>query len=601
MFMYILTPYGVSSDDGMDMDDCGNPQGNGKNNGSEYVNDWILVGFTSSDGSTLNCSSSTTSSNRYTSGEGQGGAGFYEEEECSCYDCEGDDKICIDGYCLPCGEHTQYCCAASPPNNGCKGDLVCDKNVYDGLYGAVGKCVKECLVPPIPDTIPTCECDKSTKAPHCPCSKTPTPPECPSNCGAEGESCCNGLCDNALTCKDGICVKDCAPLGTSCGIFGNNDACGCCDYKNDSSITDNVQCFDNTCCLSKPGDVGCGDGSPSGEDNLKCCGNLECNKDTCCVPRGSTGCSLDGDCCSENNKCEKGTCCNDAIAGPCGGNDEACCGRRTCSALGTITDITDDKCCGLVGETDCQDNHDLCCGDMLCGLDVLDANGELGSDGKRDKCCVASGFTGCNIGNPPGENQCCDPNDFCNEDGKCVQCLQPTDTGCVAGDDSSCCGKDLVCESGAGDGANFSENKCRVALGGDGCNVGIPVYSEIVGEPSICLDADNGTTCQGGQCCLPTASDLSCGKNSDNPRTCCDKRASCFMDKCCFLRLGTICTGEEECCGNRGCDGRCCLKEYARCSDSKDCCNNGDGDAGLTCRMGRSGEVSESNQLCRPA
>jgi hypothetical protein len=53
MFMYILTPYGVSSDDGMDMDDCGNPQGNGKNNGSEYVNDWILVGLTSSGGSTL--------------------------------------------------------------------------------------------------------------------------------------------------------------------------------------------------------------------------------------------------------------------------------------------------------------------------------------------------------------------------------------------------------------------------------------------------------------------------------------------------------------------------------------------------------------------
>ncbi len=565
------------------------------------------------------------------SGIGQGNSDQVTDvnEDCGCYDCEGDDKVCVDGHCLPCGKHTQHCCDLGAPSE-CEDNLVCANSGY-----ADGKCVIECLVQtPATDRQPDCDCSTSSTVEACPpCDETAPLPilQCPP-CGGLNEDCCDDFaCRDNLICENAKCipkVEQCAPVGNDCGVYLEDDSfCGCCNSTQNGQLENvtivdggqEIKCAMNTCCLSNIGDVGCNESNPN-----SCCGDLVCGKaaesnaatsnvidpdikfDTCCLPNGKKTCSDLRDCCGSAD-CSNGICCNKGF-GECNANDgdNQCCGERTCIDPDEVTDsnTSDNICCALLEDGGmCDGNDEKCCGDLLCGLrNVVDKDNEIP---QQDICCVPS-WSPDLVTDPPGHepkctpgklplnkvldsslytledaNECCDANAFCDPHGKCVTCLGVAGRGCTSNDDA-CCGENLRC-------SHDGNKKCCVNNGRSGCNIGFG------DNESLCCNSIN--VCDDGRCCIETGlippdkgrlEDRAEGCGSSD-FVCCDDDAVCFDKRCCLPpRMG--CNADEQCCGKeseRKCKmsddetradpypGTCCVKDFGRCRGAIDCCTDG--------------------------
>ena len=121
------------------------------------------------------------------------------------------------------------------------------------------------------------------------------------NCIPEGKRCgggkrrrpCKKCCTkNVITDQNGKRRCSCVRLGNGC--------------SNDSQCCEGI-CDSSTCQLSDPVCVSLGDACAAGD--TCCAGVCDSERDACCIATGSTGCTVNADCCDPNaGGCINGIC-----------------------------------------------------------------------------------------------------------------------------------------------------------------------------------------------------------------------------------------------------------------------------------------------------
>lgn len=131
----------------------------------------------------------------------------------------------------------------------------------------------------------------------------------------------------SATAAQDVTAENCIPEGKRCGSGGRRRPCKkCCTgnvirdqngkrrcscvrlgdgCSNDSQCCEGV-CDSGTCQLSGPTCIALQAACATGD--TCCAGTCDATLDVCCIETGSTGCTVDADCCGPNTGCFNGTC-----------------------------------------------------------------------------------------------------------------------------------------------------------------------------------------------------------------------------------------------------------------------------------------------------
>ncbi len=431
-------------------------------------------------------------------------------------------------------------------------------------------------------------------------------------CADDGNVCTNDVCNgsgscthpnNTLPCDDTVaCTQNDTCSGGTCngtpnnGLCADNNVCtddictggvGCSNPNNTASCTDDLYCN---------GADTCSGGTCSVHAGNPCSGGAECN-DICneaadnCYTTNGTGCTDDGNVCT-NDVCNgSGSCTHPNNTLPCD-DTVACTQNDTCSG-GT--------CNGTPNNGLCADNNvctdDICTGGVGCSnpnntascTDSLYCNG-------TDTCSGGSCST--HAGDPcPGPDG----------DGNCSESCNETADNCTAADlNGSVCTDSLYCNgTDTCSGGSCSTHAGDPCPGPDGdgncsesCNETADNCTAADLNGSICTDSlyCNGTdTCSGGSCSSHAGNPCTGGSECNN--TCNESADNCFTSN------GTACTDDSNVCTNDVCNGSgSCThpNNTASCTDGL-YCNGTDTCSGGTCSV-HSGDPctggAECNNTC---
>jgi len=430
--------------------------------------------------------------------------------------CMSDGTVC-DNTAI-CGDGTSGLCYDSTSQTCMSDGTLCDNNAVCGsecidLTKYVCVNGKACTI--------NSSCKDSAGNPVCidPTTQTcmPDGTVCDNNavCGTGDSQFCidtskytcinGGTCLNANVCKDSsgnpVCInpktQTCMPDGTVCetnAVCGTGDDAVCMDVSK-YFCYDDQECSLLNYCLDSKGNPVCMD--PSTQT---------------CINDG-TVCDISAVCGTGNNRF-----CYDTTKYDCINN-------KTCDISAVCVGSSGNKVCYDPSSQTCLSNGIVCNNNSVCGT------------GDSAVCIDTSKYT-CISGQPclndylcgDSPNQvCCDNDQQCSSDGKCVTCA------------TDLCGGSTCCASG---------QDCINSVCCEGC-----------GDPKAC--------CADGQSCLTLAdkSTVCCDTGKICGDVCCD--GACCNGVCC--KSGESCVNGICCPSANTCGGECCGTEC--CGDV--CCGNG--------------------------
>ncbi len=490
--------------------------------------------------------------------DGTGSCG-HPANSASCDDglyCNGSDT-CSGGVCNHSGD---------PCLTGSECDNVCD-DMVDNCHAAIGTgCTDD------GNLCTDDQCDGAGACGH----------------PANSASCDDGLfCNGTDSCSGGTCsvhVGDPCLTGPECANVCNEGAGNCNVVSGTACADDGNVCTDDQCdgtgtCGHPANSASCDDGLYcTGVDSCSggvcnhtgdpCLGGPECDNvcddvaDNCNAAIG-TGCTDDGNVCTDDQCDGAGTCGHPANSASC---DDGlyCTGVDSCS--GGVCNHTGDPCLGGP-ECDnvCDDVADNC--NAAIGTGCTD-DGNLCTDDQ----CDGAGACGHSANSLP-----CDDGLFCNGTDSCSAgaCSVHVGDPCLTGPECA-----NVCNEGAGNCNVISGTACTDD--GNLCTDDQCDGTGACGHPANSANCDDGLYCNGvdacsGGVCNHTGDPCLGGPECDNV---CDDVA----DNC-HVSIGTGCTDDGNVCTDDQCDGAGACGHPANSASCDDglYCNGVDSCSGGVC------------------